>query len=104
MVSNAVRHCSSVISETGPGGGPPTEINPPSRRPNAETANSTSRSGVAGSARSATTPTARSAPPSRSVAAFTRAWSREESTTRAPSATSASAVAYPSSREAPVNT
>ena len=53
--SNADRHASSAVVATVPGGDPPTLISAPSRRPKRSLAAAISRSGVAGSALSATT-------------------------------------------------
>ena len=103
-VSNAARHCSSVILAAVPRAGPPTEISAPSNRPNRRTAVSASSPGAAGSARSAAMPTAEFAPPNDEAAARTCPASRDDTTTLAPSATSACAVAKPSPREAPVRT
>ena len=98
---NAACQASSGVSAAVPPGGPPTLISAPSRRPNSARAAPISWSGVAGSALSAAIPTARPRPrtPAARVAA---APSRPLTTTRAPSATRASAVAYPSPRLPPV--
>ena len=97
-LSKALRHCSSDSPTAGPGGGPPTLMSAPSRRPYACSAASTSRWGASGSAASATTPVQ----PSRSAAAATACGSRADSTTCAPSCTSTSAVASPRPRDPPV--
>ena len=89
---NAACQASSGVSAAVPPGGPPTLISAPSSRPNSSRAALISRPGVAGSALSAATPTARPgprAPAARAVAAA----SRPLTTTRAPSATRASAAA-----------
>ena len=91
---------SSGVLATVPVGGPPTETSAPSSRPNAWRAVSINRPGVPGSALSATTATAAS--PRSATAASRDSALRPDSTTRAPSATSASAVARPSPRAPPV--
>ncbi len=95
-------HTSSLISRAGPGGGPPTEISAPSSRPQVSFAASTTRVAVSVAALSPTTATADS--PSSATAASRLSWLRPESTTRAPSATSRSAVARPRPRAPPVTT
>jgi hypothetical protein len=74
---------------TVPAGGPPTLSSSPSTRPNRSRATASSRSGVDGSALSHAAPTA----PTDEAADSTASADRPESTTRAPSATSAAAVA-----------
>src|SRR5690606_28101121 len=100
--SKAARHCSSVVSATNPGGGPPTLTRMPSRRWNRSRAVATSRAGACGSALSTATPTAFG--PSAAAASPTLLSSRPVTTTFAPSATSSRAVAWPSPRVAPVTT
>ncbi len=102
-VSKDCRHCSSATDAALPAGGPPTETRAPSTRPKCCCAVVSNRSGVAGSARSAVMPTARSGPPRPVTAASIGSACRAQSTTRAPSATRHCAVAYPSPREAPVS-
>src|SRR4051794_11719824 len=93
-LSNAVVHCSSDVSSTEPGGGPPTLTRAPSSRPNARRATSEASSPTAGSDRLAGTATARSSPSSATASDRTSA-RRATSTTRAPSPTSRVAVARP---------
>ncbi|CAM5710057.1 hypothetical protein SHIRM173S_12907 [Streptomyces hirsutus] len=56
--SNAACHCSSVVSATNPGGGPPTLTRMPSKRWNRSRAVAISRAAAPGSALSTATPTA----------------------------------------------
>ena len=92
MLLKAACQASSETSVADPGGGPPTLISAPSRRVNSSRAAAISRPGVAGSALSAATPTARPGPSACAAPAAAPA-SRPLTTTRAPSATSASAAA-----------
>lgn len=100
--SNDARHCSSELAVGYPGGGPPTLIRMPSKPPNSARAVRIRRSARAGSALSPATPCAPG--PIAAAASLTLLSSRPETTTFAPSATSASAVARPSPRDAPVTT
>ena len=85
-----------------PPGGPPTLISTPSRRPKASRDAASSRAAASGSALSAVIPTAWPGPPRPAAASATAAASRALSTTFAPSAASAWAVASPRPRLPPV--
>ena len=98
--SNAARHCSSVADVDVPAGGPPTLTSSPSTRPYASRATLSNRPGVSSSALSHAAPTA----PSSAAADETVDADRPVNTTRAPSATSADAVAKPSPLLPPVTT
>jgi hypothetical protein len=105
-LSNADRHCSSVVLEIVPGGVPPALISAPSRREKRSRAASISRPGVAGSALSAatqvTSPLAAAFRARRPAAVAAVVSVGELSTTRAPSAMRASAAANPRPRLPPV--
>jgi hypothetical protein len=91
--SNELRHWRSSTSMTAPGGGPPTVISAPSRRPKFCSAVCTSMSAVTGSELSPVTPIARSTPPKPSAARAVSDGVSLVMTTCAPSATSSCAVA-----------
>src|SRR5690349_7144924 len=101
-LSNAARQASSPTSMTAPPGGPPTLISTPSRRPKASREAASSRAAASGSPLSAVIPTAWPGPPRPAAASATAEASRALSTTRAPSAASAWAVASPRPRLPPV--
>ena len=105
-LSNADRHASSVVVAMVPGGDPPTLMSAPSTPPNRSLATAISRSGVPGSALSATTQATASGDAEscvrRAVADDAVASCGALSTTRAPSATSTSAAANPRPRLPPV--
>src|SRR5215470_10883636 len=101
-LSNAARQASSPTASVPPPGGPPTLISTPSRRPKASRDAASSRAAASGSPLSAVRPTAWPGPPRPAAASERAEASRALSTTRAPSAASAWAVASPRPRLPPV--